>query len=382
MKRFPLVPLLLAVSFAFFLQISAQAQDTAANSQTVMTSLATLPESDAIIYVNASRILNEAMPRLVPEKEMQDIRSGLEQLKAFTNIDLKNMEFMIMAVRFNKPAGGVMNPIPQAIFITRGDFDAKALLGMATMMSEGKLKEEAFGSHSLHVLKLGDISSDAAKNPFGAAFAELAAAALDGNTLVVGNLSYVKAALDAADGNGRIKPETLSVLLRNPNVLMSVAGSPMTGFAKSFGLRMADHMDTANGCGTRFGDFYVSLDMDAQNFRINGAMNADNPDTASMMRNMFAGYIQQGKGMVPDKDAQAVIDQLKLTAEGSEVLVEIPIPQEMAARFIRDMFAPKKPQVVATSTATKAETKTETKATTTGKKSTKSRRRTRTTHSH
>jgi hypothetical protein len=103
-------------------------------------------------------------------------------------------------MRFNKPSGGVITPIPQAMFVTRGDFDAKALLGMGTMMSEGKLKEETYGTRSLFVVKLGDISKGVEKNPLGAAFSELAAAALDGNTLVVGNLSYVKAALDAADG--------------------------------------------------------------------------------------------------------------------------------------------------------------------------------------
>jgi hypothetical protein len=170
--------------------------------------------------------------------------------------------------------------------------------------------------------------------------------------------------------------------MRDPNVLMSFAGSPMSGFAKSFGLRMADNLDSANGCGTRFGDFYISLDMDAQNFKFNGAMNADNPDTATMMKNMFAGYIQQGKGMVPDKEVQAMIDQLKMTAEGSEVLVEVAIPQETAARFMRDVFAPKKAPAAATSTSTKAEIKTETKAATGKKPTTKTRRRTRTTHSH
>lgn len=376
MKRFPLV-LLLAVFASLFLQTSAQAQATATNSQTVITSLSTLPESDALVYINASRILNEALPRLVPEKEMQGLRTGLDQLKAFTNIDLKNMEFMIVALRFNKPSGGVMHPLPQTIFVTRGDFDAKALLGMAAMVSEGKLKEETFGTHTLHVLKLSDLSSDAARNPFGAAFSELAASALDGNTLIVGNLSYVKAALEAADGNGRIRPETLSLLMRDPNVLMSIAGSPMTGFAKSLGLRMADHMDSTNPCWTRFGDFYVSLDMDAQNFRFNGAMNADNPDTASMMKNMLAGYIQQGKGMIPDKGVQTMIDQLKLTAEGSEILVEMAIPQETAAKFMRDIFAPKKaPATTSTSPRTETEIKPPTK------KPTKSRRRTRSTHSH
>lgn len=336
----PLV--LLALLFAL-LTVNAQAQTAvvAANpaAQQLADSLSVLPDSEMVIYINTSRIINEAMPRLVPEKELQNMRSGIEGIKSFTGIDLRNMEFMAIALRFQKPAAGMMLPLPEAMFAARGDFDAKGVLAMANSMSDKKLTEEKFGEHTIYLLKLDDVAKGATKNPFGMAFSELGLTTLDAHTLAFGNLSYIKAALEAVDGRGaRIKPERLTSVLREPNALISITGSPLSAFAKSFGLRMAESRDP--NCMTRFGEFYGALNMDAQNFKLTGAMNADNPDTAIMMKGMFSGLLQQGKGYAPNKEAQNIFEQVKLFAEGSEVMIEAVIPQAVAAKFIGNIFAP------------------------------------------
>jgi hypothetical protein len=333
--------LLLLAFFVTLFTLNAHAQTASANAQQLAGSLSTLPESEIVVYINPSRIINDAMPRLVPEKELQNMRSGIESLKTFMNIDLRSMEFMVIALRFNKPAAGKMFPLPEAMFAARGDFDAKAFLASANAMSDKKLSEQVFGEHTIYLLKLEDISMSAAKSPFGASFSEIGITTLDANTIAVGSMSYIKAALEAADGRGaRIKSERLASLLREPNALISMTGSPFSAFAKSFGLRMAENRDP--NCMTQFGDFYVALNMDEQNFKLAGAMNADNPDTANMMKGMLSGLLQQTKGSVPDKNAQTMFEQVKLFAEGSEVMIEAIIPQAMAAKFIGDIFAPKK----------------------------------------
>jgi hypothetical protein len=377
--------LLLSLFVALVIALPAQAQTaatttttTTAAAQPVIDSLSTLPEAENIIYLNAPRIVNEAMPRLMPEKQYQEISKGLDQAKAFTGIDVRNLEFIVLTMRFNKPSGGRLFPMPEVMLATRGDFDAKALIGMAMAMSDGKLREEQYGTHSMSILKLEDVAKGSTSNPFGAAFSEIAIAALDPHTLAVGNANYIKAALDAADGRGRIKPETLASVMRAPDALISIAGSPLTAFAKSFGLRIAESRDP--NCMTRFGEFYAALNMDAQNFRLTGAMNADNPDTANIMKNMLSGIFEMAKSSVPDKNAQTLFNQMKMVAEGSEVMVEATIPQEMAAKYVREMFAPK-PKASAPATVSEVKTaatapKVEEKKTATPKaKSNKSRRK-------
>jgi hypothetical protein len=338
-----------------------------------LADLSNLPDSEMVVHVNASRIINDAMPRLVPEKELQKMRSGMDQMKAFTNIDLRNLEFLVVAVRFKKPSGGTLFPLPEVMFAARGDFDAKALLGMAMMMSEGKLREEKLGDHSIYVLKLSDVAKGAANSPFGAAFSEIAITTLDANTLAVGNLAYIKAALEATSGTGRIKPELLASLMRDPNALISVTGSPLKAFAKSFGLRVAENLDP--NCATRFGDYYMSLTMGTDSFKINGALNADNPDTASIIKNMLSGLLQQGRSYVPDKGAQTLLDQVKIISEGDEVLVEATIPQEMAAKFFRDIFAPPPPKAASTGVKAEVAQPAETKKVTKPKAKSRSTRR-------
>lgn len=332
--------LFFALLVAVLVAVPAHAQMAAADAQANIDSLSTLPDSEVLVFLNAPRIVNEAIPRLLPAKENQDFAKGLDQLKAFTGVDLHNMEFVVLAMRFNKPANGMLYPLPEAMLAMRGDFNAEALMGMAMLASEGKLKDEKYGSHSISLLKLDDMMKDASKNPFGAAYSEIAIATLDSHTIAVGNTAYIKAALDAADGRGRIKAETIQSALREPNALIAITGKPIMAFAKSFGLRMAEPQDNCN-CGTQFGDYYVGLNMDAQNFKLTGALNADNPETASIIKNMLSGAFEQAKSMVPDKNAQSVLNEMKLFAEGSEVMLQASISQEMAAQYVREMMAPK-----------------------------------------
>jgi hypothetical protein len=334
--------LFLVLLMTVLIIIPAHAQTTT-NAQTNIDSLSTLPESEMLMFLNAPRIVNEAIPRLLPEKESREFRNGLDEAKAFTGIDFRNMEFMVIAMRFNKPSGGMVFPLPETMFAMRGDFNAEGLLDMAIKVSEGKLKEEKYGSHSINLLKLDDLSKGASKNPLGANFSDLALTALDPHTIAFGNTAYIKAALDAVDGRGRIKPETIQSAMREPNALISITGSPLMAFAKSFALRMADNHDNNCNCGTRFGDFYVGLNMDAQDFRLMGAMNADNPETAGIIKNMLSGAFEQAKAFVPDKNAQSIFNEIRLIAEGSEVLLQATVPQEMAAQYVREMMAPKPP---------------------------------------
>jgi hypothetical protein len=340
----------IALFFALLLAAPLQAQTPVTTSQPPADTLSFLPESEGLVYINIGRIINDAAPRLVPEKELKEFYAGLDQMKAFTNVDLRKVEFLVLGMRFNKPREETTFPIPDAMIAVRGEFDAKALVGMAKMMLGSKLREEVYSNHTLNILKISDLSDGAAKNPFASAISEVAMTAIDGSTIAFGTVGYIKSALDAANGQGRIKPETVNSLLKDPNVLISTSHAPVLAFAKSFGLRMAENPDP--NCTTKFGDFNLSLSMGEQDFKIVGSMNADNPFTAGFVKNMINGFLQQGKSLAPDKNAQSMFDQIKIMVEGSEVVVQATIPQEMAKGLLREMFAPKPKAATATSTST------------------------------
>lgn len=334
--------------------LPANGQTVSPGPQVQIDSLSTLPEFDAVLYLNTSRILNDAIPRLLPEKQLNDLHDGMDQLKTSTTIDLSHVEQVVVVARFNKLSPGVMIPIPDAMIVARGDFDAKFMLGVATLMSDGKLREEKYGAHSLYTFSLSKDAKNA--NPFEAAFSEIAITSLDANSIAVGNTNYIKMALNAADGGMRVKPETLARLVRDPNALMSAAGSPLVAFAKVLGLKILENPDP--NCMTRFGEYYVSLTMTNDAFKINGILNADNPDTAAIVKALLTGLFNEGKSLVGDKSAQSMFDQLKLSVEGDEIIAEASITQDMASKFVRDMLAPKPSKPAATEAKTVTKTKT------------------------
>jgi hypothetical protein len=84
------------------------------------------------------------------------------------------------------------------------------------------------------------------------------------------------------------------------------------------------------------------------NFNVRGAMNADNPDTAKIISGLMAGLMQQGINAVPDKQAQSVLQSIKMTPRENEIIWEADIPEQAIA----DLFKPDKPSNVAPKPAT------------------------------
>jgi hypothetical protein len=134
--------------------------------------------------------------------------------------------------------------------------------------------------------------------------------------------------------------------MRDPNVLISVAGSPWGAFAKSFGMLGTEGNAHPARCESRLGDFYGALTMDATNFRLRGMMNADNPDTAKIINNLLGGLLQHGISEIPDKQAQAMLKGVTLAPEGNEVVLQADFPQQMVVDLIRREMMPKKQDTV------------------------------------
>ena len=49
---------------------------SAALAQSVTTSLASLPDADLLIYISPQRFLNDAAPRIMPAKDITEMRAG------------------------------------------------------------------------------------------------------------------------------------------------------------------------------------------------------------------------------------------------------------------------------------------------------------------
>lgn len=321
---------------------SLETTSHAALSQNVPVALANFPEADTLIYINTQRILNEAAPRLMPEKELAEMRKGFGEMKQFSGVDPTKVDYLVIAVRSRKPSADLNFMPPEFMALASGDFSADSLVVLARMASDGKLRDEKYGAKTISLMTIDPIAKEAEKNPILKSFSEVAIVPLSANTIAVGTPAYLKAAVDAVEGNGRISGGSLNSLLRDPDALVSIAGSPLNSFARSFGLLGTEANARAPKCDSNMGNFYAAITMDAANFILRGALGADNPDTAKIINNLLSGLLRQVSSHVPDKTGQSVMNMVSLTAKDNEVVLQADIPQQMVIDFVKEQMKPKK----------------------------------------
>ena len=315
-------------------------------TQSVISSLSNLPEADALFYINPQRIINEVLPKFLAAKDLEEMHKGFEVAKQQAGIDPAKIEYLVIAVRFKKPTADLNFQAPEFMAVSSGDFSAEGLLGLARMASQGKLRDEKYGSKTIGMMTIEPIAKESERNPLLKSFTELGVVALNANTIASGSPGYLRAAIDAGEGKERISAAALNSLVRDPNALISFAGSPWGSFAKSFGMLGTETTPRAPRCDSKIGDFYAALTMDATNFMIRGVSNADNPDTARILANLYTGLLQYATSSIKDPEAQSVLKGLAITAEGDEVLVRADFSQQMVKDLIQKQMKPK--QVEAT----------------------------------
>ena len=318
-------------------------------AQNPHAALSTLPEADTLIYISPQRIINEAAPRLAEPADIAKMRSAFADLKQAAGVDPASVEYVVLAVRFNKPASDLSFVAPDIMLVVGGDFSSESLMTLGQLYLQDKLRVEKYGNKSITLMKIDPVAAEAEKTPLLKPYTEVGVVPLTANSLAFGNLRYLKSAIDAAEGNGRISSAALESLLRDPSALISSSGAPLTSLAKSFGMMGLENTSRESRCDTRFGNFYAAVTMNGSNFSLRGAMNADNPDTAKIIQGLLWGLMQQGIGAVPDKDAQTMLKALKMTAKDNEIVVEADIPDKVVAEFIKSVTAPPVKKVEITS---------------------------------
>ena len=321
--------LLLLIIFACFAP--------AAVAQSALTSL---PEADALIYVSPQRILNDAVPKAMPAAEVTKMRAAFADIKKSVGVDPSTIEYLVIAVRFHKPAADLSFVAPDIMAVAGGDFSSDSLLTLAQLSLQDKLRTEKHGAKTISLMKIDPIAAEAEKNPVFKPYAEVGAVALSPNSIALGNLRYLKSAIEAAEGGPRISAETIQSLMRDPNVLMAATGAPIASFARSIGLFGTETTPREGRCDTGFGNFYAAVTMSGANYNLRGAMNADNPDTAKIITSLLLGTMNQVISSVPDKQAQTILQSIKLLARENEVAIEADIPGHMIADLFRQQTKP------------------------------------------
>jgi hypothetical protein len=349
--------------FRFFLPLVALLVFTSAaavvRAQDARSTLTNFPESQAVLYINARRLVNEAAPSVVPQEALN---KALAEAKQF--IDLNGLDYVIAGARLKGEVS--LKQLPEVLLIVRGNFSADGLLSAARMAGQGMYVQESHGGKTLNIFTLNKPSTPAAdgtsnKSSKNFPVDQIAATALDANTLAIGIPSYLRDAIDAGAGGtqARIKPELVDLALRDANTLVSLVTDVPPGMTQHLrALGMPPNAETDRLIDA-LRQVQLSVNMQPGTFGVQSIMRMDTPEAAAtlsglvnMGANLAKGQIakEAGKKSGPEQADMAallrVFETLTNTARDKEVALGVTFQQAGLAEVIKRQMTSKKPEVI------------------------------------
>jgi hypothetical protein len=328
----------------------------AVRAQDARSALTNFPESQAVLYINARRLVNEAAPSVVPPEALN---KALAEAKQF--IDLNGLEYVIAGARLQGDLSA--KQLPEFLLIMRGNFSADALLSGARMLAQEMHSQETAGTKTISVFTLNkpapaDGSGQQAAKKFP--IDQIAAVALDANTIAVGIPAYLRDAIDAGTGGSRprLKPELVDLALRDANTLVSLVADIPPGISQHIRKLGAPPNPEMERMVDAVRQVQVSMNMQPSVFGVQSIMRMDDAEKASALSGLINIGVNFLKGEIR-KDLQkssnsakadqaaalGVLETLTNAARGNEVELNLSFQQAGLAEVIKRQFAAaKKPQ--------------------------------------
>jgi hypothetical protein len=355
--------------FRFLLSLAALLIFTSAaatvRAQDARSALSNFPESQAVLYVNARRLINEAAPSVVPPEVLNKALNDARQF-----IDLNGLDYVIAGARLRGEVS--MQNLPEVLLIVRGNFSADGLLSAARMAGQGMYVQETYGGKTVNVFTLNKpATTDGGQTSKKFPIDQVAAVALDANTLAIGIPAYLRDAIDASAGGqgARLKPELVDLAVRDENTLVSIVTEvppAMSQHLRKFGMPPNAEMESMLDAVRQV---QLSVQMLPALFGVQTIIRMDSSEKAmalSGLVNMGARFLEgqlQKEVEKTNKDEKAVgalrvLKSLTNASRGNEVVLNVSFQQAALAEIIKkEMMKPKK-QETATPAAPAAKKRT------------------------
>lgn len=345
------------LSFVAFM-LSAVVPAAVVRAQDARGALTAFPESQAVLYINARRLVNEAAPAVVP-REVLD--KALADVKQF--VDLNGLEYVIAGARLKGDLSA--KQMPEFLLVVRGNFSAEALLSGARMMGQNMYTQETVGTKTINVFTFnkpapaaeggGDGGSSAGQNAKKFPVDQIAAAALDANTIAVGIPAYLRDAIDSTGGGRpRLKPELVDLALRDANTLVSLVADVPPGMSQHIRAMGAPPNAEAERMVDAVRQVQLAVNMQPSTFGVQSVIRMDDAEKAmalSGLVNMGLRFIkgeitkELQKANVSDREDKAsflrVLETLTNAARGNEVELGLTFQQASLAEVIKRQMMPK-----------------------------------------
>jgi hypothetical protein len=336
--------IVLAVAImAFVVPASNRAQDrqkTAAGVAATATTSASsllpaLPASDVAMFLDVQKVLNDALPRALASDKarLAQINSEIDSFKTRYGIDARSFERVAVGLRFVNRSETVTTT--DTVALAQGRFSAPAMIAAARLAMKGKYREQKYGGQTIYTFSINDRVKWLGL--LNMRVSDVSIAALDANTLALGDLELVRASIDAHAGRSRLSAELVQMATRNPNAIL--------GFAASVPAFVAQHLDIGNEEISKsissIRQAYGSVGTTSTGFDMLMVARTDKPEQAQSLNDSFAALKQFSSFIIAQlpadkgKLAKNVIDSMKVTTEGSELQIRLEVAQTDIATMVQ-----------------------------------------------
>ena len=91
--------------------------------------------------------------------DVAKMRATFADLKKAVGVDPSTIEYLVIAVRFHKPASDLSFVAPDVMAVVGGDFSSDSLMTLGQLHLQDKVRVEKHGSKSISLMRVDPIAS-------------------------------------------------------------------------------------------------------------------------------------------------------------------------------------------------------------------------------
>ena len=305
----------------------------AANTQATARVLASLPVSDAVMVVDVRRLLSEALPRAFNNDaaELARINSEIDKFKATTGLDARLFERIAVGVSYKQTATG--KTLVETVAIARGTFKPGALAAAVPAATQSRMQQQKYAGKTIYVFEVN--AQVKLLGLFNLRVSDVAVSVLDANTVAIGKLERVRAAIDANAGRGgRVSPEIASLATRDASAIIGMGGDVPASLTQKLDIGNISKSIAA------VRQFYSTLGTTANGFNMLTALRTDNAGAAKSLSSTLTGLKQLAPYAIGQmkparaRPLQSLVESTKVNAEGNDVLITVELAQVDVAALL------------------------------------------------
>jgi len=299
------------------------------------TLLSSLPPSDAVAIINVKRVFSEVLPKLLAENpaKLTEVTNELAKFKTETGLDPHSFEQVALGFSYKYPREGITTV--STVALARGTFNAGGLVAAGRLAANGKYAEQKHQGKTIYIYTLE--RQLRLLGLWNMKVHDLAVTALDGNTLVLGDLEGVRGAIDANQAGKHPNTELLALASRDPNAIVGFGGNVSPKLLENLSLTN----DTVARELTAVRQLYGTLGLTSSDLEV--MLTARTVDTYSaknlgdtleglkQLGGLFINRLTGAKGTL----ARSALENLTTTTTGNELQVRTAVAQSQVAPLLK-----------------------------------------------